>query len=433
MYYLLYTYTMKKFTLIFLAATMAVLIWPVNNATAQDYTRDSLTMGPGYANDLYYRLTGGLVSEAPRANWDIAFYTARFSAGILINDGTGLNLYTYPLGDTSAWASVDTTGMSSWKNMTNSPTVWEDGAFNAHSTGHPDYGWGTYNMVTHNLTGDSIFVVAYPDGSIKKLWIESKFSAENIYNFKYANLDGTDEHKVEFNVIPYETKRFAYYSMVDNMELDREPAADLWDILFTKFINLVPDNEGNLLPYLVTGVANNVETGANHFYPVANDFNSWFDKDFSIEKNTIGADWKYFDMGTFSYKMVDSTCYFVKSGNDDVYKLSFVYWGGTSTGAFALDKKIVSLSAVNEIEKESNALNLFPMPAHDRVSVRMEGVEGDAQLSIYDLNGRQVLTQIVTGSELQKGVVVSINMPTGLYIAKLSYDQTIYSQKLMVQ
>ncbi len=424
---------MKKFTSFLIAAVMVVVFLPVNKVVAQDYTRDSLSMGPGYANDLFYSMTNGLVGEAPMTNWDIAFYTARFSAGILINDGAGLKLFTYPGGDTSAWATVDTAGMSTWSNMTNSPTIWEDGAFNAHASEHPDYGWGIYNMATHNLTGDSLFVVAYPDGSIKKLWIESKFSAQNIYNFRYANLDGSEEQAVEFNVVPYESKRFAYYSLKDNQELDREPAADSWDLLFTKFINLVPDNEGNMVPYLVTGVTNNVETGANHFYPVADDFSSWFDKAFVTDKNIVGADWKYFDMGTFSFKMVDSTCYFVKAGNDDVYKLTFVYWGGTGTGAFALDKKIVSLSSVNDIVSEKEALQLFPVPANDRLNVRIEGIDGVADFSVFDLSGRQVFNQTLNGIDLQSGVEISLDLNTGLYVARLQHNQTIHSHKLMVQ
>jgi len=424
---------MKKYTTYVIAALMLIVFLPSSKVFAQDYTRDSLSMGSGYANDLFYSMTNGLVSEAPMSNWDIAFYTARFSAGILINDGVGVKLYTYPGGDTSAWSTVDTAGMETWKNMTNSPAIWEDGAFNAHASEHPDYGWGIYNMATHNLTGDSLFVVAYPDGSVKKLWIESKYSAQNIYNFKYANLDGSEEQAVEFNVVPYESKRFAYYSLKDNQELDREPAADSWDLLFTKFINLVPDNEGNMVPYLVTGVTNNVETGANHFYPVADDFNSWFDKAFVTDKNIIGADWKYFDMGTFSFKMVDSTCYFVKAGNDDVYKLTFVYWGGTGTGAFALDKKIVSLSSVNDIVSEKEALQLFPVPANDRLNVSIEGIDGVADFSVYDLSGRQVFNQTLNGIDLQSGVEISLDLNTGLYVARLQHNQTIHSQKLMVQ
>ena len=51
-------------------------------------------------------------------------------------------------------AQLDTTGLSGWKQMYNSLDSWEEGAFNAHATGHPDYGWCTYNTITHNLEGE---------------------------------------------------------------------------------------------------------------------------------------------------------------------------------------------------------------------------------------------------------------------------------------
>ena len=64
---------------------------------------DSIAMGGGYANEVYYSFENGEVASAPRNNWDIAFYTLTWSAGIMINDGNGVELYLYPSADTSGW------------------------------------------------------------------------------------------------------------------------------------------------------------------------------------------------------------------------------------------------------------------------------------------------------------------------------------------
>ena len=423
---------MKIFKLSFLVVFFAATLFPFSNASAQ-YTRDSLTMAPGYANDLFYSLADGLVAEQPRDNWDIAFFTPRFSAGIMVNEGSGVNLFTYPKGDTSAWATMDTVGLSTWPVMHNSSTNWEDGAFNANQTGHPDYGWGIYNMVTHNLTGDSLYVIVFPDMTSKKLWIMKKLSADNLYFFKYANLDGSDEQSVEFNVVPYETKRFAYYSLQNNTELDREPEFTTWDLLFTKFIDLVPDNEGNMVPYLVTGAASNFETMANHFYPVADDFTEWAAEAFVSDKNVVGANWKYFDMGTFSFQMVDSTCYFVKSHTGDVYKIAFVYWGGSSNGNFALDKMVVSLSSIADINTENTVVSMYPVPATHQLTVHATDIKGDAQFSIYDLNGRVVFEEQVSGQSLVSGATFQFDLTAGMYVTKISYNNTVHTQKLMIR
>lgn len=424
---------MKKIHIILYTFLFFVLLSPVQSTLAQGYTRDSLSMGPGYANDIYYSFANGVVAQVPRDNWDIAFYSSIMSAGIMVNQGAGVNLYTYPKGDTSAWATVDTIGLSTWPVLNNSPYSWEDGAFNANQKGHPDYGWGIYNMVTHNLTGDSLYVISLPDGSVKKLWIINKISIDNIYHFRYANIDGSDEQFVELNDSSYTTKNFAYYSIQNNEAIDREPPANTWDILFTKYIDMVPDNDGNMVPYAVTGATNNINVGASHFHPVAPDFNNWGTEPFVYQKNAIGAGWKHFDMNDFTYHMVDSTYYFVKTVNGDVYKLKFIYWDYTD-GSFALDKKLISLASVDLPTAPVNALHLFPIPASNHVTIKMdETIRGESNVHIYDMNGRIVLSQQVSQLGLANGTTINFNLSPGLYFVKVANGNSVYSAKLLVQ
>jgi len=51
---------------------------------------DSVVMGPGYADEIYYSMTNGVVSSSPRNTWDIAFRTRVMSSSILTNDGKGV-------------------------------------------------------------------------------------------------------------------------------------------------------------------------------------------------------------------------------------------------------------------------------------------------------------------------------------------------------
>ncbi len=131
-------------------------------------------MGAGYANDVYYSFQNGTVKTVDRTNWDIAFFTPVFSAGVMINDGKGIVLYTYPKADTSGWNSVDTSGLSTWPGMYNSLDDWENGAFDRNAKGHPDYGWGVYNGINHNVVGDSIFIMKLSESVYKKFWLMKK-------------------------------------------------------------------------------------------------------------------------------------------------------------------------------------------------------------------------------------------------------------------
>ena len=92
-------------------------------------------------------------------------------------------------------------------------------------------------MITHNIVGDSLYVIKTEDGSFKKLWIVDKMSADNIYNIRFADLDGSNQVDQSIDVKPFISKNFIYYSITNDELLDREPS-ESWDILFTKYIDL---------------------------------------------------------------------------------------------------------------------------------------------------------------------------------------------------
>ena len=149
---------MKKYLQSLITLCSLALLGMTGTAQVHMYP-EIVTMGPGYANEIYYQFSTGNTASATRDTWDISFRTKIMSSSILINDGSGAILWTYPYADTSGWATVDTFGLSSWPPMYNDPTDWENGAFSRHTTEHPDYGWGIYNMATHVIVGDSLFII----------------------------------------------------------------------------------------------------------------------------------------------------------------------------------------------------------------------------------------------------------------------------------
>ena len=199
---------------------------------------DSVTMGPSYANDIYYSFEDGVVASPARNTWDIGFRTTVWTASIITNGAFSVYLYTYPKADTAGWNSVDTSGIASWPVLYDDETDWEYGAFNRNGFGHPDYGWGKYNPINHDVVGDSIYILKTLSGSYYKLWILRKNSIENTYYLRYADLDGGNQKEVTLDINPYRSKNFVYYNL-DNSELiDREPDSASWDVLFTKYMGL---------------------------------------------------------------------------------------------------------------------------------------------------------------------------------------------------
>jgi hypothetical protein len=354
-----------------------------------------------YANDVYYSLENGTVDTAARENWDIAFTTNLYSASILANTAANVELYTYTLGALDDWATVDTTGMTWWP-MYNSLESVEEGAFSFNQLGHPDYGWGEY-FGMGGLAGDSLYIIKTVGGAYKKLAILEKSYADmfagNIFDFKVANLDGSDEQTISLNTTDYNAKNFVYYSL-DSMEmLDREPASADWDLLFTKYTDYV-----NYKPYYhVSGVLTNEdhvlaqEVSGAELDPST--FTDYEESAFSAEYGIIGGDWKAF---TGAWSLSDTVVYFLKkysnwdpAGEEYMdsayYKLYFTDFTGMSQGMYTFMQERLSLVSNGSFER-SQLLEVYPNPASDRLNLVFDRT-GETRLQIIDMTGRTVSSE----------------------------------------
>jgi hypothetical protein len=388
--------------------------------------KDSIAYTPGYANDVYYSFKNGEVKSIERATWDIAFGTSKLSSSILINGGSGVELYTYPNGDTADWNSaIDTAGFTTWSMMNNSEDNWEEGAFSAHATNHPDYGWGNYNAITHNLTGDSLFIIKLVNGDFKKLWIVSKQSAANIYTYKFADLDGSNDTTVMLNCNPYDTKNYVYYSLSGRQVLDRDPASDSWDILFTKYMAIQPT--GGYYP--VTGVLLNNDVAASKVENVDTSFTDWTASPREEVIGTIGWDWKSFSMSTFSYEVSDSLVYFVQDIEGNVFKIVFTGFAGSSTGKVYFNKQMVSTVGVNQAEA-AMSLSIYPNPANAFFNIELADNNSQKQISLYDLSGKLVYSSTEKSAKIQ---VNTSNLNAGLYFVKVESGSQVIVNKIIVQ
>jgi hypothetical protein len=291
---------------------------------------ESLSLGANYTNDIYYRLSDGLVSSAQRTNWDIAFIVSAREAAILTNGASGVILKAYPAPAGWTWTTpVDTTGYSKWPVLYNSDTTWTEGAFNMNATGHPNYGWGIYDMTTHNLTGALPYIIKTMNGSFKKIWIEKKLSVDQKYSFRYADLNGANEQAVNLSLAG-KNKNFIYYSLDNKTELDREPDKASWDIVFTKYID-------KSISYSVTGVLQNIGVTAQESTDTDPQSKNMPSSGYQTNISVIGSDWKTVNMSTYQYTIDESRVFYVKDQNDKIFRIRFKTFEGASTGNLSFD------------------------------------------------------------------------------------------------
>ena len=225
-----------------------------------------------------------------------------------------------------AAAQIDTSGITGWPQMYNSMASWEEGAFGVNALGHPDYGWGVYNMITHGLTGDSIFVIKLQDESYKRLWIVNRTAAA-VYTIRYADLDGSNEHELEIDMKMYGDKQFVYYTMRGDSIADEQPLAADWDLMLTKFTHTG-------INYTVTGFLSNDGVTVSVFNAADSataadatlaDTTEWTD---SI--SAIGNSW--YKLQGMSIVPLDTIVYFVKNDSGDVYKMQVTYFESGFSG-----------------------------------------------------------------------------------------------------
>ena len=385
-----------------------------------------ISMGNNYANQIFYSMQNGEIKNISNDNWDLAFTTDQYASTIRTNDGKGVELYTYHLGDTSDWQNINVSILNNLSSgMYNSEISWYDGAFENNSLGHPDYGWGVYNMITHNVTGDSLNIIKTINGNWKKIWIQELTTAGE-YIFKFSNLDGSNEITQSILKTNYTDKNFIYFSIDQNTIIDREPISSEWDITFTKYISPV-----QAMPYPVTGVLTNNNTEVAKATGVTDPL-TYFDysnHNFNNEINSIGYDWKSYQ-GSF---VVDANrCYFIKDKNENIWRLVFNSFDGMSTGNIEFNTELIFNTSSENINKASS-LNVFPNPTTQNTNLIFD-FEEECLINIYDISGVQVYSNQLNSTGLEL-----INLPTGNFDAGLYFlvvykeNRVLAKEKLIVQ
>ena len=399
-------------------------------ANAQVVT-DTVATGTAYANQVWYSLENDNQGTAPKNNWDLAFDVSAFGTSIHANTVIGTKIWTYPLGDTSAWSTVDISDIANWPQQYNSETTWTMGALDAGiDPSNPfDLGWGIYNINTHIVSGDSIFVVQLANGDYKKLVINNIVGGA--YNFTYADINGMNEQVQSLVKSDYTGKNFGYFSLSANAALDREPVSANWDLLFTQYTGFIPS------PYTVTGVLANNGVSIAEVSGVADPatFADYASQNFETEINVIGYDWKSFNGS--AYDVAGDLVYFISTASGDIWKIVFTGFKGSSTGEFIFTKEKMSGVGIVEPEKANFNFVTYPNPAmngNTTIAYTLNHTAESGSMEIYALSGELVNTQTLnTNSGIHTQPVTTSTFNNGVYIIKLTFDGVTTQQRLIVQ
>ena len=440
-----------RFTLLVIAVVFGI------SAKAQVWTSDSVSMGaqagpppaPSYHEDVFYSLKNGTQKNVTNMNWHVAFQMTPQgpygNVSVFANHAqTKVEVYSMNTSATAKYASLaagDTVGKMG-KQLYNTDTSWNWGAFNVSTTGNPlDYGWGVYSISTHHVTGDSLYVLKIGSQTYK-LWIQEYKStpADSVqWRFRIAKFDGSSDTTIRIYRKPnYENRLFVYYNADSRTVIDREPNRDSWDLMFTRYIGMIAQGPGPLVPYPLMGVQSNFGVRVAEVTMVDPDTTtSYMAYPYSHLSNTIGSDWKSYDQPNMKWKWSDSTTFFIETDNtNEVYQLAFTRFDGASTGKSVFKKrKMGNLASVNEVNSAIKKYALAPNPATDRVNVILSAEERtEARILIVDMSGRTVINKAVAINKGLNALAVDVSSyPTGTYIVNVSNGSWKVSDRVVVQ
>ena len=421
------TSNLKK-VIIGLVMASCMFIEPVHSQQVFDV----VTIGPGYTDQDFYSMQNGTVSTVSNTNWDLAFQISGFQATILINSKNDVRLFKSGF-DVNTWATLsysDTIGvLNSSNELFNQDTSWWSGAFNI--TANPadpfDLGWGNYDFATHVVVGDSIYFMKLPGGAVKKVWIQAL--QNSVYQFAYADVDGSNEVNASLNKTNYAGKNFGYYSIINSAALDREPNKYTWDLTFMQYVSTAP------ILYKVTGVLSNDSVQVARAYPVdVSSANPW-DFTYSWYINTIGYDWKIYDFNTNSWSIADSLVYFVADRNGQTWKLIFTAFGGALTGDYAFIKEPVGTTGFNENNGEPVLLSVYPNPASSSVQLVLN-IQHENSVNVVDIYSSMGMlvkkTKLESTTGLQQVKIDITDLASGHYFVAVAVEGRTFHKPLVI-
>ena len=396
---------------------------------------DTVSLGAGYVNQVWYNLENGTETSTGGANWDFGFQISGFASSIIANNTTGAELYIYPNGDTSSWPTLDTSGMSSWTQVYNSATTWDNGGFNIgkDTSNAFDLGWGNYNFITHHVTADSLYVWKTATGAIKKIWIERL--ASGVYYFKVADYNGSNLKNVTLSKSNFTGKNFGYYSIALDSVMDIEPMSSSWELLFSRYFG----DLGGGVRYPVTGIRTNSGIETAQVYPVdASTFNTTQGHTYSSAINVIGYDWKQFSFQT-GWNLQDSLVYFVKTDSTTYWKLVMKDFGGSSNGNYIFEKtKINTVTGIFENNiTQSGTFLIYPNPSTERnisIVADLPVSAQQAQINVLNVNGQLVKSENITLSNSFEAHQIQLGgLKAGMYLIQLNHEQGMITKQLILK
>ena len=267
-----------------------------------------INMESNYSKQIFFSLNdkNGII-ENIKTEWDLGFEASKNGNKIIINSSTFSQISILEDGNFDDPIIIEDL-IWQWDN----PKGIENGtAFNT-------------NQINSTYILDRGYNIDGTKRGYRKIRIDS--INDNSYFFSYSNLDNTNLNN--FEIKKDSLLNFQYFSFNTNNIANIEPEKNNWDLVFTQYTHLYPNNI-ETPAYLVTGVLTNYLNNVivaidslNSFDSISIDLiNSY---NFSNFQDKIGYNWKFFNFDSQTYTVKPEITYIIKDISNRYYKLHFI-------------------------------------------------------------------------------------------------------------
>ncbi len=296
-------------------------------AVERAYT-ETIALGENYAVQVYYDLENKKIAAYNDFEiWDLAINSNTDMNTIVLNTAKNMRIFPLP------GKTFDEVSLSDFKAVNE-----EDWLYDAPSGNQDTTAFGVWWQIIDNqiVPKDITYLLDRGKDSkgdkIGSYKLKIVSADKESISFRFQNLRA--DEIIDITVIKDSKTNFSMLSIDSKEQISIEPNKEDWDILFTKHTELLFTSEGDAMWYGVTSILLNPYncTAAFNTDSTYNliTLDSIPNYTFSSDRNTIGHDWKYYDLDAGVYLMRYRNTYLIKSRNDYYFKLRFTSFTNAS-------------------------------------------------------------------------------------------------------
>lgn len=281
---------------------------------------ETIAMGNDYAEQIYYDLENRkIVSSNPFVAWDIALNSSPYKHTLVLNTAKFMKIFPVE------GKSFDDVSLDEFKTVKEDMWQYDAPSGNQDSTAFGDW-WTDDNSLKPK---DLVYLIdrgKKPNGDMIGHWkLQITDADEESVSLKLQNLRSDEVLTSKITKNP--DLNFSRFSFDENKQVDLAPPKDSWDILFSKHTELLFTSEGDSMWYGVTSLLLN-PNGCRAAYNSDSTYSqitidSLPEFSLSTDINSIGHDWKYYNLEAGVYIMRYENTYIIQSRNGYFYKLRF--------------------------------------------------------------------------------------------------------------